>query len=254
MTRAVDREVLVGLIEEIGGYLPAMREALAAAVDAAQPAAALEPAYRLAHTIRGAAAMVGLFPLAWLGSLQESLLDELAAGARPLDAPAVACLETFCNTIENHLVGLLDESADADALIVESVAVDRRYRGLDPAGDADAVEEVRRLLQAGALPTPSSLRPEAYEQDDDEPTLMDAAPTFGADFFSDGAAPEVDDADGGATVGLKPAADTPPERLAAFQAAAVEAVGVLRRDLGRLRENPADLETLPSLLEAVRAL
>ncbi len=102
----VSREVLVGFIEEAQSYLPEIRDSIAAYRKDSSDAAALEMAHRHAHTIKGAAAMIGVSPLSHIAYYLEETLEDIAVGTVELGEPAVRYLREAVNGIELYLAGL----------------------------------------------------------------------------------------------------------------------------------------------------
>jgi chemosensory pili system protein ChpA (sensor histidine kinase/response regulator) len=73
-----DEEILVGFFDEATEYLPAVRAGLAAFRRTPTAPDVLEEAHRLVHTIKGAAAMVGLAELSHAAYHLEDTLERLA--------------------------------------------------------------------------------------------------------------------------------------------------------------------------------
>ena len=101
-----EQEILSGFVEEVAGYLPTIRAAVVAFRAAPDRGESLEEAHRCVHTIKGAAAMVGLPELSHvafhLEEVVESLMNE-PGGSSPdlLDG-----IHTSVGHIEEYLVGV----------------------------------------------------------------------------------------------------------------------------------------------------
>ncbi len=149
MARTVDREVLVGFVEEARGYLPVILRDIE--VCRADPTRldALEEAHRHAHTIKGAAAMVGLAGLSHIAFHVEEALEEIAAGQLPLDDPAVAVLRQTVTQMDGYLDGVLRGDLRERPLVAEVTLAFRRLRGLPETEDQAAVPEALADVGAG---------------------------------------------------------------------------------------------------------
>ena len=60
MPATIDPDIILGFLEEVEGYRAAIRDGLARLRETPADLAALEEPHRAAHTLNGAAAMVGL--------------------------------------------------------------------------------------------------------------------------------------------------------------------------------------------------
>ena len=78
MARKVDREILIGFIEEAKSYLPAIAEGIDAFKADAAEMGGLEVAHRHVHTIKGASSMVGLTGLSHIAYQLEESLEEIS--------------------------------------------------------------------------------------------------------------------------------------------------------------------------------
>ncbi|MBL8796071.1 MAG: Hpt domain-containing protein [Planctomycetia bacterium] len=142
MPHQVDREVLAFFVEEARGYLPPIREGLAAfGADPARGPEVLEQAFRHAHTIKGSASMLGLDSLSRLAWQLEEALDDLGAGKLPPEAEAISLLEQATDLIAVHLDGLLDSRLDETAVEAQATRIFRQLRG-GPMDELPAVPEL----------------------------------------------------------------------------------------------------------------
>jgi chemotaxis protein histidine kinase CheA len=105
MSQPLDRELLLGFLEEARGYLPGIRDGLAAF--RADPAARdlLADPHRYVHTIKGAAAMVGLAGLSHFAYAFESAVERLMDGTLPPAADTFAALDRATEQVAAHLDG-----------------------------------------------------------------------------------------------------------------------------------------------------
>ncbi len=113
----IDKEVLVGFIEEASSYLPAIRAGLAAYQ--ADPTAmdGLEQAYRHAHTIKGASSMVGLTGLSHVAYYIEEILEAIGAGQLIMAEETIIWLDQTLTQVEMYLDSALGDTPDEAALL-----------------------------------------------------------------------------------------------------------------------------------------
>jgi chemosensory pili system protein ChpA (sensor histidine kinase/response regulator) len=139
MTRRVDSEVFVGFIEEAKSYLPEILRGIEAY--GADPARveALEEAHRHAHTIKGAAALVGLSTLSHVADHLEATLEELATNPGPPSAETLPLLRSDVAQIEALLDGLVCDMSKDAPMLDEVARACRRLRGLPEQDAVDAL-------------------------------------------------------------------------------------------------------------------
>lgn len=124
MERPVNPGVATSFIAEAMGYLPRILEVLDSTGSPVE-AGALEEAYRLVHTIRGASSLVGFPTVSELAGGVEEVLELVVTGRRELDTDSARGLQELVCGI----------GAELDRLAMESGAVD----AFNPAwGDDDA--------------------------------------------------------------------------------------------------------------------
>jgi chemosensory pili system protein ChpA (sensor histidine kinase/response regulator) len=157
MATPIDREVLAGFIDEARSYLPTILGGIEAFHREPGNPATLADAHRLAHSIKGAASMVGLAALSHIAHFAEEVLEEVAEGETQLDRMAVDTLTQAVAQIESYLDGLAEGHLEERPLLAKAVGLFRRLRGLPTEGDE---AEVDRLL-AGAQPPPLAPPPRA---------------------------------------------------------------------------------------------
>jgi chemosensory pili system protein ChpA (sensor histidine kinase/response regulator) len=142
MTRTVDKEVLIGFIEEARSYLPLVLQGIEAF--RADPARLdeLEETHRHMHTIKGASSMVGMSGLSHIAYFMEESLEEIAAGQLDMDDETAALLRRTVTHIEGYLDGVLSGTLRERPLLAEVTRAFRRLRGLPIEDDEAAVEEI----------------------------------------------------------------------------------------------------------------
>ena len=161
MARQVDKEVLVGFIEEAKSYLPAIRQGFDAY--RADPATIdeLEQAHRYTHTIKGASSMVGLTGLSHIAYYVEESLEETGGGQLPADDKMAEWLNQALMLIEHYLDGVMDDTLPEALLVAEATRAYRRLKNLPIEEDEAAIAEVLTEV-IDELPTSS------IDEDEDE--------------------------------------------------------------------------------------
>jgi chemotaxis protein histidine kinase CheA len=150
MARHVDQETLLGFVAEARGYLPTVRQALDN-FHATAAASDLAEAYRLVHTIKGAAAMVGLSNLSHVAYKLETVLEDLSNGSLRAVAGTGLWLRELYTLLELYL-----ESVEHGEECTETLL-----------GEAERLEQALRFgesLPAGALPPVDQPLPEPLAQ------------------------------------------------------------------------------------------
>ncbi|TEU15036.1 MAG: response regulator [Anaerolineales bacterium] len=142
MTRSIDKAILVGFVEEVRSYLPAITEGIKSLHKNPHQPEVMKETHRYAHTIKGAASMVGLAGLSHIAYYVEETLDEIAAGQLVMNDETVALLRKTITQIEGYLDGVLSGTLRERPLLAEVTRAYRRLRGLPVEEDEAAVEEV----------------------------------------------------------------------------------------------------------------
>ncbi len=182
MSRKVDREVLVGFIEEAKSYLPTIFAGIDTFKKDANQIDGLEVAHRHVHTIKGASSMVGLAGLSHIAYQVEAVLEEIGAGNIKLEETAVQFLHQALDAIETYLDGVLGGKVQEQSLVTAVTLAQRRLRGLPE--DDDDLAIAATLAQIEPAPPVPSAKPAARPapisapaepvQDDISPELLDA--------------------------------------------------------------------------------
>ncbi len=234
MSRTVDPDILLGFLDEANGYLPAIRAGLVAVRDNPFDTAAAEEAHRGVHTIKGAAAMVGLDGLSHLAHHFETALDDLRQGRLAPDPEIFPTLETAVVAIERYLENALGGTTDEERIVADAVEGLRALRGLPAPASA---------ATGAALGGPGWILP--FEEA--EPTLDDTIPDFAA-LAPPGFAPS------SPIEPEAPAGDVPPELLEVFRLEADDHLRALTTLLPRTKANPADREQWQDIRRAAHTL
>ena len=178
MARKVDKEILIGFIEEAKSYLPAIAEGIDAFKADAAEMGGLEVAHRHVHTIKGASSMVGLTGLSHIAYQLEESLEEIGAGNIELDETAVSFLTQSINSIDLYLDGVLSGNLDEKGMVTAVTLSYRRLRGLSVDEDVTAVAGILIKLEDEPVTavTPSHPASASTETVLPEPEIEDISP------------------------------------------------------------------------------
>jgi len=140
MTIKVPHEIISGFIEETAGYLPRIREGLASLRQNPGQVELLEEMFRLTHTIKGAAALVGFSALSHIAYFAEETIYDLASGSLPWTDRAAAALELAVQRMDDYLQGLMSGNLRERPLAAEVVKAFRRLRGKPDSADEEELD------------------------------------------------------------------------------------------------------------------
>jgi len=181
MTRSIDKAILVGFVEEVRSYLPAITEGIKSLHKNPHQPEVMRETHRYAHTIKGAASMVGLAGLSHIAYYIEETLDEIATGQLVMNDETAALLGKTVTQIEGYLEGVLTGTLRERPLLAEVTRAYRRLRGLPEEEDEAAVEEVlAEVASAPALAAEEEKRPippprvEVVHYEEISPELIEA--------------------------------------------------------------------------------
>ena len=121
MSAQRDPAILLAFVDEARSYLPGIRDGLLAYLADESQSSEIQSAYRLTHTIAGAASMVGLDELSAFARSTENILEEFALVGGTLSPDRGA-----------EVLGQLDEIEQRLAVIADVAAADA---GASPAAD-----------------------------------------------------------------------------------------------------------------------
>jgi len=186
MRRRVDREILQGFVEEAQSYLPRVSKIVETVSTNGSDVEALEEAHRLLHSIKGAAAMIGLTPLAHVALLPEELVEEVLEQRQELTGEAAALIQLAVDAIDEYLDQVLGERLDDRALLRSVMIPFRRFRGQPEDGDGAAIEELlgsetdedREEQGVGDSLFEEVVQPEVFEPAEDEAVEGELIATF----------------------------------------------------------------------------
>jgi chemosensory pili system protein ChpA (sensor histidine kinase/response regulator) len=116
MSAQRDPAILLAFVEEARSYLPGIRDGLLAYLADESQTSEIQSAYRLTHTIAGAASMVGLDELSAFARSTENILEEFALVGGTLSPDRGAEVLGQLGEIEQRLAVIADvAAAEADA-------------------------------------------------------------------------------------------------------------------------------------------
>ena len=175
MTRSIDKAILAGFVEEVRGYLPTITAGINSLRKNPHQPQVLEETHRQAHTIKGAASMVGLASLSHIAYYLEDTLEGIAAGQLDVDDKTAALLRQITAQIEGYLEGVLSGTLRERPLLEEATRAYRRLQGLPEKEDTTAVEKtVTEIAGVSAPATEGIVQPPAPPVT--EPVHYDKAP------------------------------------------------------------------------------
>jgi chemosensory pili system protein ChpA (sensor histidine kinase/response regulator) len=111
MSAQRDPAILLAFVDEARSYLPGIREGLLAYVADESQTSDIQSAYRLTHTIAGAASMVGLDELSAFARSTENILEEFALVGGTLSPDRGAEVLGHLDEIEQRLAVIADVAA-----------------------------------------------------------------------------------------------------------------------------------------------
>ena len=139
MKKNLDRDVILGFVEEAKGYLPKIKSNLDSFYKDPEQMDCLAEAHRLVHSIKGASSMVGLGSLSHMAYFMEESLEEIGAGQNVFDGDARLLFNTTLSRIEQYLDGTQANKLDPAPLLKDVVKNFRRWRGLPEKDDETVI-------------------------------------------------------------------------------------------------------------------
>ncbi len=150
MANNIDKEVIVGFVEEAKSYLPTILQGLESFQKDQSSQESLEKAHRLLHTIKGAAAMMGLAAFSHIVYCVEDALEDIIAGNLATDREAFSLLFKTLSQIEGYLDSVASGSSKDHLMLDETTRAYRRMRGLPVEGDQEAVASILSEIKQDA--------------------------------------------------------------------------------------------------------
>ena len=152
MTRSIDKAILAGFVEEVRGYLPIITEGIRSLHEDPHQPEVIEETHRYAHTIKGAASMVGLAGLSHIAYYVEEALEGVAAGQLVMGDETAALLQETVAQIESYLGDVLSDTLRERPLLAEVTRAYRRLWGLPEKEDEAATERVLAEVEGDPPP------------------------------------------------------------------------------------------------------
>ncbi|HXG65732.1 MAG TPA: Hpt domain-containing protein [Blastocatellia bacterium] len=257
MARIVDREVLVGFIEEARSYLPGILNGIEDFSANPTDIVRLEEAHRYAHSIKGASAMVGLNHLSQLAHQLEEAFEEIAAGQIRMNENTAAALREVVRVVEACLDGALNDSTDYEALLGEADRIFHRLRGAEQEIVPPVMEEPHPAAMFNdfehEMPFPS---PEdaGFHETDEMPYVAETYSDEGTDTPASpfAAAPAAPDNGQRTTDNGHP--DLSPELLEIFELEAEDHLRTISLALPALAQQPNNKELLQQIRRSAHSL
>ncbi len=241
MPATIDPDIILGFLEEVEGYRAAIRDGLARLRETPADLAALEEPHRCVHTIKGAAAMVGLTAISHIAYQVEAALEELTHGQLSPDAEVLTGLDLGVDAIYTATAQYATDGRVEDALVAEAVAALRQVRGLPTV--------VGTGPDADVLPLPNPL---AFAE-----TELDLPALANFDTAADGDLPFPDFLPATAApapVSVAAPPDAPAELLEVFQLEADDHLRVLLRVLPLARTQKVSKDDWQEVRRAAHTL
>jgi chemosensory pili system protein ChpA (sensor histidine kinase/response regulator) len=219
MSAQRDPAILLAFVDEARGYLPGIRDGVVRYLADESLSSEIQSAYRLAHTIAGAASMVGLDELSAFARGTENVLEEYALVGGALAHERGAEVLAQLDEIEQRLAVIADVAAS-------SLPADQAEPAAPSIHDAFSFED--------APPSFDDARAAALDED-----LGGAEPlSFGNEGLEEGAADE----------------DIDPEMLEIFRLEAEEHLRTISASLVVLDRTPGDRPTLKDIRRSAHTL
>jgi chemosensory pili system protein ChpA (sensor histidine kinase/response regulator) len=122
MDSSLGNEIVTGFIEEVEGYLPDMNRCLQTLEQDRTHRTSLAELHRITHTIKGAAAMVGLDDLSAIGDILEKVMENLLGPALDLDDEITILLKDATRRIESYCAMQREGRPDDGHLFLQPIA------------------------------------------------------------------------------------------------------------------------------------
>ncbi len=178
MPRSPSDEIVQGYIEEVRTYIPSLTrglESLKLSLDTEQNSGvnmsqgdrseAIEEAHRLAHTIKGASAMVGMYGLSHIACHMEDALEDVLSGKLTFTDEAFQVMTRTVGHFQTYCADYLDKGVDARDMLEETILGFRRMRGLPQEQDAESLEKLLKIVpkhEGPPAPAPPSPAPAQF--------------------------------------------------------------------------------------------
>jgi chemosensory pili system protein ChpA (sensor histidine kinase/response regulator) len=159
MSGSHDNSIKKGFADEVRTYIPLLNDGVDTLRNLPESPGVIEEIYRLAHIIRGAAALVGLHGLSHTASQMESTLEEVMAGNIERNQDLFDAMSMTIDCVDAYNKGEVTCRKEEIGILSEIVSVFRRIRGLPESDDAKILQPLLDSLYEG----------ETEDETEDEP-------------------------------------------------------------------------------------
>ena len=270
MNSSLGNEIVTGFIGEVEGYLPDMSRCLQTLQQDRTHRASLAELHRITHTIKGAAAMVGLNDLSGIGEVLERVMENLLGSSLDLNDEIITLLGDATHRIDSYCTMQREGRPDDGHLFLQPIAEleEKVLKQNIESGREEQKNEMNELFSQYT-----------EEEDDDLFAALDNEEPEEADSFFDeldaSASPDLQNAEEEDNLFNAPAPEAPeqtpvqdepipidPELLQCFQEETEDHLENIDTCLNSLEEQitvltpltPSTQETLHSLRRSVHTL
>ncbi|MCI5160596.1 MAG: hypothetical protein D3917_00930 [Candidatus Electrothrix sp. AX5] len=170
MNSSVGSEIVTGFIEEVEGYLPDMSRCLQTLQQDRAHRPSLAELHRITHTIKGAAAMVGLDDLSGIGEVLEKVMENILGASLALDDETITLLGNATQRIDSYCMMQRAGKPDEGQLFQKTIAeIEEKLckstvESCDVEGSSESCNPETILLE------------ESEESIEEEPSITEASP------------------------------------------------------------------------------
>jgi chemosensory pili system protein ChpA (sensor histidine kinase/response regulator) len=184
MSRSPSEEILTGFAEEVRGYIPSLRQGFDSLRLNPNQEEVINELHRLAHTIKGAASLLGAHGLSHTAYHMEEALEDLGSGDLVFSEDT---FQVMCRTVdqfEEYCKGLFEEVLDERGMLKEIVSAFRRLRNLPPEEDEEVLNSLLESLPK-SISEPSSTGQEFQTKGLDGAPSSEPYPDLMEDFYQE---------------------------------------------------------------------
>lgn len=149
MSGSHDNSIKKGFADEVRTYIPLLNDGVDTLQNLPDSPGVIEEIYRLAHIIRGAAALVGIPGLSHTASQMESTLEEVMAGNIALNQDLFDAMRMTIACVDSYNKGEVTCRKEEVDILSEIVSVFRRIRGLPESDDEKILQPLLHSLYDG---------------------------------------------------------------------------------------------------------
>ncbi len=128
-------DIVIGYVEEVRTYIPALRKGLAALRENPEQPELVEEMHRMVHTIKGASLMVGIPGLSHIALQMENALADLLSGDLSVTVQLLDTMKDTISRFQAYCDGLTGDGVQPREMLRETVLAYRRVRELPPDDD-----------------------------------------------------------------------------------------------------------------------